>query len=36
MKRMDYVMEEYIKVVECWINISEYPIYSNNQTATRM
>ncbi|XP_047947843.1 uncharacterized protein LOC125193933 [Salvia hispanica] len=34
--RTDYNMEEYMKVAQCWVDISEDPINSNNQTSGKM
>ena len=33
--RTDYTMEEYMKVVEYWVDISEDSIYANQQTSAR-
>ncbi|KAL1558574.1 hypothetical protein AAHA92_09022 [Salvia divinorum] len=36
LKITDYVDAEYTALVQCWIDISEDPIYSNNQTMSRL
>ncbi|XP_042039643.1 uncharacterized protein LOC121785325 [Salvia splendens] len=34
--RTDYELEEYVKVAQCWVDISEDSIWANNQTSSRM
>ncbi|XP_047978841.1 uncharacterized protein LOC125220737 [Salvia hispanica] len=34
--RTDYEFDEYLKVAQCWVDVSEDSISSNNQTSARM
>ena len=34
--RTDYELDEYLKVAQCWVDVSEDSIASNNQTSARM